>query len=407
MKPVVRCCSARLGKSIQQIDICGDDGMKQLLRDLAEIGAGQGAPQGDSNYCDDGTPFVKAGNLESLTTGAPLGSIQKVSDSVAKEHRLKLYPKGTVLFAKSGMSCLKGYVYVLPKDAYVVSHLACVTPKEDLSEYLRYYFLYRNPNQLVKDASYPSISLADIGDLEIDTKDKQTRKHIIATLSLVERVIQLRQKQLSALDDLIKARFVEMFGDPHRSKTYPYIKVSELTDVVSGGTPDRKNADYWNYGTIPWIKTTELQNNVITEVEERITDKGLSKSSAKIVPASTILIAMYGQGKTRGMTGFLGLEACTNQACACLLPTDKINMQYLWRFLILSYDELRGLAQGGNQPNLNAGMIKGFPILVPPMHEQQQFVSFVKQIDKSKSVIQKSLDETQLLFDSLMQKYFG
>ena len=177
--------------------------MKQLLRDLAEIGAGQGAPQGDSNYCDDGTPFVKAGNLESLTTGAPLGRIQKVSDSVAKEHRLKLYPKGTVLFAKSGMSCLKGYVYVLPKDAYVVSHLACVTPKEDLSEYLRYYFLYRKPNQLVKDASYPSISLADIGDLEIDAKDKQTRKHIIATLSLVERVIQLRQKQLSALEEIM------------------------------------------------------------------------------------------------------------------------------------------------------------------------------------------------------------
>ena len=180
-----------------------------------------------------------------------------------------------------------------------------------------------------------------------------------------------------------------------------------MTDVVSGGTPDRKKADYWNGGTIPWVKTTELQNNVITEVEESITDKGLSESSARIVPASTVLIAMYGQGKTRGMTGFLGIEACTNQACACLLPTDKINMQYLWQFLILSYDELRGLAQGGNQPNLNAGMIKDFSILVPTMHEQQQFIAFVSQIDKSKSVIQRSLDETQLLFDSLMQKYFG
>ena len=110
--------------------------MRQLLRDIAEIGAGQGAPQGDSNYCDYGIPFVKAGNLQDLTIGGSIDNIQKVSDEVAKKHRLKLFPKGTVLFAKSGMSCLKGYVYVLPKDAYVVSHLACITPKDNISDYL-------------------------------------------------------------------------------------------------------------------------------------------------------------------------------------------------------------------------------------------------------------------------------
>ena len=270
------------------------------------------------------------------------------------------------------------------------------------------WYMLNNENWWIKGGTaQPFVKVKDSLQREHSFPPLSTQKRMVNQLDKINLIMELRRQELVALDDLIKARFVEMFGDPHRSKTYPYIKVSELTDVVSGGTPDRKNADYWNYGTIPWIKTTELQNNVIIEVEERITDKGLSESSAKIVPASTILIAMYGQGKTRGMTGFLGLEACTNQACACLLPTDKINMQYLWRFLILSYDELRGLAQGGNQPNLNAGMIKDFPILVPPMHEQQQFVSFVKQIDKSKSVIQKSLDETQLLFDSLMQKYFG
>ena len=192
--------------------------MNQLLREIAEIGAGQGAPQGDSSYCTDGIPFVKAGNMESLTSGGSLNDIQKVAEDVAKAHKLKLYPKGTILFAKSGMSCLKGYVYVLPQEAYVVSHLACITPKEDISEYLRYYFGYHKPNQLVKDAAYPSISLADIGALEIDLKDEDVRKHIISSLQAVEGIIKLRNKELQHLDELIKARFVEMFGHPESNE---------------------------------------------------------------------------------------------------------------------------------------------------------------------------------------------
>ena len=137
--------------------------MKQLLKDIAIIGAGQGAPQGDENYSNAGTPFVKAGNLQELLDGKDINDIQQVTDKVAKKHKLKLYPKGTILFAKSGMSCMKGYVYVLPQEAHVVSHLACITPNEDISEYLRFYFNYHKPNQLVKDAAYPSISLSDIG----------------------------------------------------------------------------------------------------------------------------------------------------------------------------------------------------------------------------------------------------
>lgn len=381
--------------------------MRQLLKDLAVICAGQGAPQGDNNYCENGTPFVKAGNLQELLEGKAITSIQKVSDEVAKKHKLKLYPKGTILFAKSGMSCMKGYVYVLPQSAYVVSHLACVTPNEDASEYLRYFFNYHKPNQLVKDAAYPSISLSDIGNLVVDMKSESERNAIVSVLQHAESVITLRQKELQKLDDLVKARFVELFGGIHDSKMYPYKLVNDLTDVISGGTPSRDVNEYWEGGTIPWVKTTELQNNYVTEVEEYITEEGLNNSSAKIVPAGTVLIAMYGQGKTRGMTAYLGIEACTNQACACILPSDKINQTFLWQFFVLSYDNLRDRAKGGNQPNLNGNIIKNYPVLYPPIELQEQFAAFVKQTDKSKVVVQKALDEAQTLFESLMQEYFG
>ena len=198
-----------------------------------------------------------------------------------------------------------------------------------------------------------------------------------------------------------------MFGSIHNSNKYPYIAVKELTDVISGGTPSREKNEYWENGTIPWVKTTELQNNIITKVDEYITEKGLTNSSAKIVPAKTVLVAMYGQGKTRGMTGFLEMEASTNQACACILPSSKIDPVFLWKYFELSYDMLRNMAKGGNQPNLNGNMIKNFLVLVPPKTLQVEFVSFVNKVDKSKVAVQKSLDGAQLLFDSLMQKYFG
>ncbi len=204
-----------------------------------------------------------------------------------------------------------------------------------------------------------------------------------------------------------KARFVELFENPESSEKYPKIAIKEFTDVVSGGTPDRKNITYWDNGTIPWVKTTELQNNRIACVEEHITEKGLSESSAKIVPADTVLIAMYGQGKTRGMTAILGIPASTNQACACILPCKDIEPKYLWQYMIMSYDRLRNLAQGGNQPNLNGNMIKNFPVLVPPKNLQLKFVEFTEEVDKSKVIEKRFIVTLETLLGCLILSGFG
>ena len=251
------------------------------------------------------------------------------------------------------------------------------------------------------------IKLGNLTDAIIPLPSVEEQEKIVEKLDKVSELIEKRKTQLEKLDLLIKSRFIEMFGGVHDSKIYPYKAVKELTDVVSGGTPSRDISEYWEEGTIPWVKTTELQNNIVTEVEEYITEQGLSNSSAKIVPSGTVLIAMYGQGKTRGMTAYLGIEACTNQACACILPSAKINQTFLWQFFILSYDNLRDMAKGGNQPNLNGNMIKNYPILCPPRELQKQFAAFVEQVDKSKFEIQKSLEKLEILKKSLMQQYFG
>ena len=252
-----------------------------------------------------------------------------------------------------------------------------------------------------------SLPMPELLALMVPLPSIEEQQLILNQIHGIERTINLRKNQLQKLDKLVKARFVEMFGGIHDSSLYPYVPVKELTHVISGGTPSRDVLEYWRDGTIPWVKTTELQNKIITEVDEHITSKGLAASSAKIAPPNTTLIAMYGQGKTRGMTGYLGINASTNQACACILPSQKINSVYIWKYFELSYDKLRNMAKGGNQPNLNGNMIKNFPVLVPPIKQQEEYVQFVKQVDKSKVAVQKSLDEAQLLFDSLMQQYFG
>ena len=246
------------------------------------------------------------------------------------------------------------------------------------------YYLLLNMSKMPPNHKRQWISTTSEKEHKLPSINDQRK--ITNVLDKISNIINFYNLELKKLDELIKARFVEMFGDIHNSKLYPYANIDSITTVLSGGTPDRKVKEYWDNGTIRWVKTTELQNCVITDTEERITQAGMDNSSAKIVPIGSILIAMYGQGKTRGMTGYLAVECTTNQACACILPTKKINQIFLWKYLILSYDKLRNMAKGGNQPNLNIGIIKKFPILVPPIELQEQFADFVRQVDKSKFI---------------------
>ena len=277
-------------------------------------------------------------------------------------------------------------------------------------KYLAYNLLFNKP-RLVAMANAPVVPIinkSQFGEFSVNIEtDIERQYEIVDVLDKLTQIIQQRNKEISALDDLIKARFVEMFGSIHERTEYPYVAVKDLTDVISGGTPSRDKSEYWEDGTIPWVKTTELKNNIIVNVDEYITEAGLNGSSAKMVPVGTVLVAMYGQGKTRGMTAYLNIEACTNQACACILPSDRIDSMFMWKFFELSYEKLRSLAQGAGQTNLNGNMIKNFQVLVPPIELQKEYVDFVHQTDKSKVAIQAALDKSQLLFDSLMQKYFG
>lgn len=303
---------------------------------------------------------------------------------------------------------------VLPqKDGFSTSELLPLRPdarvlnRDYLAVFLRSDSFVTWAVSKTAGAKMPRLGTKDLMNAEIPVPTIEQQKKIAEKFKKLEQLISLRKQQLAKLDELVKARFVEMFGVVHNSVLYPYVPVKSFTSVVSGGTPNRNVSEFWNNGSIRWVKTTELQNNVICNTDEKITQAGLDNSSAKIIPPNTVLIAMYGQGKTRGMTGYTSIECATNQACACILPCEQFNQNYLWRYMILSYDKLRDMAKGGNQPNLNIGIIKNFPVLKPPIELQNDFAAFVERVDQQKQTVQQSLEKLELMKKALMQEYFG
>ncbi|EJD5502463.1 restriction endonuclease subunit S, partial [Escherichia coli] len=160
---------------------------------------------------------------------------------------------------------------------------------------------------------------------------------------------------------------------------------------------------YWN-GNIPWVTTAEVQFKIIEDTVEKITEEGLANSSAKLFPAGTILMAMYGQGKTRGQVAKLGIDASTNQACAAIVLHTGYEVDFYYQFLISQYENIREMANSGGQQNLSGGIVKSIPVPVPPLTEQKKIAKILSTWDNAISVTEKLLTNSQQQKKALMQQ---
>jgi type I restriction enzyme S subunit len=152
--------------------------------------------------------------------------------------------------------------------------------------------------------------------------------------------------------------------------------------VTSGGTPSRANPSFWEHGTVPWIKTGELKDWYIDDAEERITEEAVLRSSAKVFPANTVLMAMYGDGKTITSLGIIRNAAATNQAC-CAMIADPKRCHFLYLFYALKYHrhELLKLVVAGAQRNLSGGIIRTFKVLAPGLATQRRIADVLSNYD--------------------------
>ena len=191
---------------------------------------------------------------------------------------------------------------------------------------------------------------------------------------------------------------------PEFTEEWETKKLGEISSVSSGGTPSRANPLYWD-GDIPWISTTLIDFNLIEKSEEYITQEGLENSSAKLFPIGTLLMAMYGQGKTRGKVAILNIEATTNQACGAIITNEEVlNSFFAFQNLVKRYDEIRDLSNQGSQENLSGGIIKGIKITFPKLSEQIKITSFLSLIDERIQTQNKIIEELKLLKNTLSKK---
>ena len=271
-----------------------------------------------------------------------------------------------------------------------------------IPRYLYYFCKHFNFEKLNKTVTIPSLTKSDLLRIEIDLPEIPKQQSIVSQLSKIEDVVALRQRQLQKLDELVKARFVELFGDCKNESL-----IGDVVSISRGASPRPISAFITDSEDgVNWIKIGDVSENslYITKTAERITPDGAKKS--RMVHKGDFILS---NSMSFGRPYILGINGCVHDGW--LIMSDfKESFNELYLYYALRSDDVQyqfsGKVNGATVKNLNSDLVKNTYIKVPPMEIQKQFASFVEQTDKSKVVVQKALDEAQTLFDSLMQEYF-
>lgn len=331
------------------------------------------------NYIDissiDNTTKTIVETSEHLVTKAPSRAQQCVQ-------------KGDILV--STVRPINRNIAVIEKDT---SHLVASTgfcilrPQEGYKEYLLSIVLSDTYTEKMYDKAngglYPAVNNSDVLNYGIHIPDEDTAKKVSA----------LYQQSDKSKFVGFKSQFIEMFGSvDDNPKSYDIKKVGDFAECFAGATPSTKISSYWDNGNIPWMSSGEVHKARVQDTDAKITQQGYDGCSTKMVPIHSIVIALAGQGKTRGTVAINDIELCTNQSLCAIVPNEEVYYEYLFHNLRGRYKELRSMSGDvDGRGGLNLKHIQSIKVIVPPMSEQMKFVSIARQSDKSKLLHRTSI----------------
>lgn len=301
----------------------------------------------------------------------------------------------------------KPIAYRVSGKCWVNNHAHVLKTKDGVDvDYLCYSLMFYKVGGMVNGATRQKLTQAAMRKMQIPSRSMKEQLHIVNELNQIIKIKKQRQQELILLDNLIKARFVEMFGDPvSNPKGLIERTLPELGEFGRGVSKHRpRNDEALLGGVYPLIQTGDVANSglYITEYHSTYSELGLRQS--KMWNEGTLCITI---AANIARTAILGFDACFPDSVVGFNANENTNNVFVHYWFSFFQEILESQAPESAQKNINLKILSELKVIVPDIQEQKEFVAFVAQVNKSKAAVQKALDQTQLLFDRLMQEYFG
>ena len=350
---------------------------------------------------ESGKRILRIQNLTNSTK-----PFNRTNRAVAKKYEVS---PGDLLVSWS--ATLGVFVWEGPDTALVNQHIFRVVPDHGRIDpcYLRHMLsdALVQMEQHLHGATMKHVNRREFLATTIPLPPLDEQKRIAGILDAADALRAKRREALAELDTLLQSTFLDMFGDPVTNPMgWDAPPLAAFCKTGTGGTPSRgKMQRYYEAGTIPWVKSGELREQVITSTGEYITETALKETSVKLVPKDALLLALY--GATVGRLGILGTQATTNQAVCHIIPNSlRADLRYMFYSLSNQVSYLVGRGVGGAQPNISQGIIKSLPIPLPPLDLQNRFATIVESVEQQKARQCAHLAELDTLFASLQSRAF-
>ena len=384
---------------------------KYKLGDICEIVSGSTPKTEIDEYWNGDLRWITPAELNE-NSYVITDSVRKITKLAVKNAGLSSFPEGTVILSSRAPI---GKVAIAGCEMYCNQGFKNLICSEKINNKYLYWFLKGNTvflNSLGRGATFKEISKKIVADIEINVPDLEDQLVAVRNLEKVSKIIRLRKQEVEKLDDLIKARFVEMFGDPIANPMgWIETTIGDECFYIKDG-PHKSLPDIGKEnGGHPFISVRNIVNGYIDFSSARyISDEDYADAIKKCHPEKGDIL--YSKGGTTGIAKLIDIdEEFANWVHVAVLKFDKTKLNGIFFENMLNgdycYEQSQRLTKGIANRDLVLSAMAQIKMYRPPMELQEQFADFVHQVDKSKVAVQASLDQAQILFDSLMQKYFG
>ena len=375
--------------------------------EVCQVVSGATPRTGKPEFWDGDVPWVTPRDLSELAHKHLSDTPRKITMAGLKSCSARMLPAQSVLLSSRAPI---GLVAINTLPVCTNQGFKSLVPRPDsVSPDFLFWWLKSHQEHIQRKgrgATFKEVSKKIVEDLQIPLPPLAEQKRIAEILDAADALRAKRHEALAQLDTLLQSTFLDMFGDPVTNpKGWTVTSVGDMAKMGTGSTPLRRRKDYFD-GSIPWVKSTEVDWGTVTTTSECLSSRGVRAARLKLYPKGSIVLALYGQGKTRGKCAVLGIDATINQACCALVPRDPVSTPYLFQFLKHSYHRLRGESRGGNQENLNMGIVRSFSVPVPPSEIQRRYARIAESIEEQKTRQRAHLAELNTLFTSLQSHAF-